>query len=467
MKVIQALARYFPDKCGGIQINLNDLLPELRSLLALAEPSHGMEIAIAAANNGSSQEQTYQYNDVEVYRYPVFPLPKPQPNQGQIPHGKFAYFANWLSQQKADIYHQHHWEAHCGLSHLRLAKKLGMATVLTIHYPLPICHRTTLLFNGQQVCDGKIDVVRCTQCADTLSKKLPAAMVKTFSHLPMQMISRVPLPISAYFPASIDESNLGRFVRPVVVPGYIAARQHSLLEMAKFADRIVAVCDWLYKALLINGIPEEKLILSRHGIAYTKQEKLPAIEQHSKPLKVVFLGRWDIYKGIEILVQAVKDLPNNIPINLVIHGIAQDEQYRRKIFHLIDDDPRILVDKELTREELPNALANCDVLAVPSQWLETGPLVVLEAHSLGIPVIGSNLGGIAELVKHGVDGLLVPAKDIQAWSEALKLLATDINLLNQLRQGIKPVRTASMQAGELAAIYQSILGRNNSISACG
>ncbi|MEH2437724.1 MAG: hypothetical protein V7K25_26455 [Nostoc sp.] len=45
MKVIQALARYFPDKCGAIQVNLNDLLPELRrhspsetSLLALAEP---------------------------------------------------------------------------------------------------------------------------------------------------------------------------------------------------------------------------------------------------------------------------------------------------------------------------------------------------------------------------------------------------------------------------------------------
>ncbi|HYX13337.1 MAG TPA: glycosyltransferase, partial [Nostoc sp.] len=406
MKVIQALARYFPDKCGGIQVNLTELLPELRSLLALAEPSHDIDIQIAAASNGSQKEETYKYNDVEVYRYPVFPAPKTEPNHGEFPHGKFEYFANWLTNQKADIYHQHHWEVYCGLPHLRLAKELGMATVVTIHYPLPICQRTTLIFNGQQACDGKIDVVRCSQCADSLSKKLPAAMVNSLSHLPLDLLSRLPMPVSAYLPTSVDDGNLGRFVRPFVVPGYVAARKKSLLKMAKYADRIVTVCDWLYKALLINGVPEEKLILSRHGI-YTAQEKSLQIKQQSDSLKVVFLGRWDIYKGIEILVQAVKDLPPLVKIELVIYGITQDERYRQKIFNLIANDPRIRVNKELTRTELPQTLANYDLLAVPSQWLETGPLVVLEAHSLSIPVIGSNLGGIAELVRHGIDGWLV------------------------------------------------------------
>ncbi|MBE9037712.1 glycosyltransferase [aff. Roholtiella sp. LEGE 12411] len=448
MKAIQALARYFPDKCGGIQVNLNELIPQLRT--------HNIDIQIAAASNGSQKEEIYKYNDIEVYRYPVFPIPKTEPNHGQFPHGKFEYFANWLTSQKADIYHQHHWEVYCGLPHLRLAKELGMATVLTVHYAIPICQRITLMFNGQQVCDGKIDVVRCSQCADTLSKKLPAAMVKSLSHLPKAILSRVPLPTSAYLPASVDNGNLGRFVRPLVVPGYVAARQHSLLKMAKYADRIVTVCDWLYKALLINGIPEEKLILSRHGISYTAQEKLPHRKQQSDALKVVFLGRWDIYKGIDILVQAVKNLSAEIPIELVIHGITQDERYRQKILNLIANEPRIRVDKQLTREELPQALANYDLLAVPSQCLETGPLVVLEAQSLSVPVIGSNLGGIAELVRHGIDGWLVTANDTLAWTKALELLATDTNLLNKLRQGIKPVRTVNMQAADLATIYNNI-----------
>ncbi len=448
MKIIQALARYFPDKCGGIQVNLNDLIPILQA--------NNIEIKIAAASNGSFQQTTYEYNNVEVYRYPVFPVPKIQPNHGQFPHGKFEYFANWLASQKADIYHQHHWEVSCGLPHLRLAKELGMGTVVTIHYPLPICQRTTLMFNGKEVCDGKIDVVRCSLCADTLSKKLPTTLLKTLSHLPMSMVSRLQLPASAYLPASPNEDNLGKFVRPFVVPGYVSARQQSLLEMSKFADRIVAVCEWLYQALLVNGIPEEKLVLSRCGIAHTTQNSSPRIRHKSEPLKVVFLGRWDIYKGIDILVQAIKDLPLDIPIELIIHGIAQDERYRQKILNLIGNDPRIRVEKQLTRDELPQTMANYDILAVPSQWLETGPLVLLEAQSLSLPVIGSNLGGIAELVEHGINGWLVKANDTKAWTEALWRLASDSNILEQLRQGIKPVRSVSIQAADLVNIYDSL-----------
>jgi glycosyltransferase involved in cell wall biosynthesis len=465
MKTIHNLARYYPDKCGGIQVNLNDLIPEFQSL--------GIKVNIAAAQSNSQQENIYEYGGVEVYRYPVFPTPKRQPNHGQFPHGGFSYFANWLAKQKADIYHQHHWEVTCGLPHLRLAKKLGIATVVTIHYPLPICQRNTLMLNGLTACDGKIDVVRCSQCTDSLSKQLPESIVKILSRAPMSLVSRLKLPESAYLSASVDGAK-GRFIRPFVVPSYVAARQHSLLEMTKYADRIIVVCEWLYKALLINNIPQEKLVLCRYGIsddlskASTQNPARNSQENNKiKPLKVAFLGRWDESKGIEILVRAVKDLPTQIKIELVIHGILQDERYRKRVLNLMGNDTRICVDKQITREELHSVLGSYDLLAVPSQWLETGPLVVLEAHACGVPVIGSNLGGIAELVKHGVDGWLVTANDIKAWTEALYQLSTDAHLLNQLRQGIKPIRAIATQATDLAQIYLNILGSGNSASSQG
>ncbi len=71
-----------------------------------------------------------------------------------------------------------------------------------------------------------------------------------------------------------------------------------------------------------------------------------------------------------------------------------------------------------------------DVLAVPSQWLETGPLVVMEAFAAGVPVLGSNLGGIGELVTSGVDGLLVEPASIVAWRTALEALCRDRELLS-------------------------------------
>ncbi len=59
-----------------------------------------------------------------------------------------------------------------------------------------------------------------------------------------------------------------------------------------------------------------------------------------------------------------------------------------------------------------DTLASYDATVVPSQWLETGPLIVLESFAAGTPVIGSNLGGVAELVSHDRDGWLVPHADM-------------------------------------------------------
>jgi glycosyltransferase involved in cell wall biosynthesis len=101
-------------------------------------------------------------------------------------------------------------------------------------------------------------------------------------------------------------------------------------------------------------------------------------------------------------------------------------------------------------------LQEYDLLAVPSQLLETGPIVVLEAFAAGIPVAGSNLGGIAELVEHGVNGLLVDPASPESWAEALRRLSQDRDLLATLRSGIRPPRTMRDAAAELMAVYRQV-----------
>ena len=58
MKTIHSLARYFPDKCGGIQVNLDDLIPHIQSM--------GMEVKIVAAKTDREQESSYIHKGVEV-----------------------------------------------------------------------------------------------------------------------------------------------------------------------------------------------------------------------------------------------------------------------------------------------------------------------------------------------------------------------------------------------------------------
>jgi glycosyltransferase involved in cell wall biosynthesis len=88
--------------------------------------------------------------------------------------------------------------------------------------------------------------------------------------------------------------------------------------------------------------------------------------------------------------------------------------------------------------------------------METGPLVVLEAFAAGVPVIGSRLGGIAELVDHGIDGLLVETESVPAWTDVLAQLLQDADLLPRLRAGIRPPRRMSTVADEMLALYHEL-----------
>ena len=121
-------------------------------------------------------------------------------------------------------------------------------------------------------------------------------------------------------------------------------------------------------------------------------------------------------------------------------------------------DSRIEFGGAVTHNELAPFLAGVDVLAVPSVWLETGPLVIHEAQACGLPVLGSDLGGIAELIEDGVNGLLRPPGDVAAWRDAIVQLATDTGLLARLADGVRSTRTMSDVAREMRALYESLLG---------
>ena len=69
-------------------------------------------------------------------------------------------------------------------------------------------------------------------------------------------------------------------------------------------------------------------------------------------------------------------------------------------------------------------LHDVDVLVVPSMWIENAPFIIREAFAAGVPVIASDLGGMAEMVRDGVDGLLFPPGDARSLAACLRRLST-------------------------------------------
>jgi glycosyltransferase involved in cell wall biosynthesis len=220
------------------------------------------------------------------------------------------------------------------------------------------------------------------------------------------------------------------------------------------------VCGWLYEALLANDVPSEKLVLSRQGVGNaTEVRSFARRNKNPNVLRFGFLGRWDPVKGVDILVEAFRRVPESLNVELHICATsagAASENYRRDVQRAAGGDHRISFFPAKEHEEVGAFLVDIDVLVVPSQWLETGPLVVLEAFAARRPVIGSNLGGIKELIKHEYNGVLVAHNDVDAWTAAMVQLATNPTLVERMRDHIGPVRTMSDVAQDMATLYHEL-----------
>lgn len=434
MRVVESGGFYFPDTVGGTEVYINSLAKTLQT--------SGIDCVITAPSR-SNKALHYFHEGIEVFRYPFPGDPFRDEAQGRVPHRHFGVFEAWLRGQRADVYHQHSWTTGCGLWHLEAAKRLGLKTVVTVHVPANVCLRGTMLYEGRGPCDGQIVPERCASCW-LQAKGMPRAISRPLAVLPGSFARLAALP----------------HVGPALAAKAIALNhQKNLRDMFAAADRVVAVCEWLHEALLINGVPAEKIVLNRQGVGDNEKLSSSGPPRKSHRLRLGFLGRWDRVKGVHILVEAFKRLPRGLPAELDICAVGstdQEEKYRTEVRSRAQGDQRIrLLPKECTHS-VGQFLATIDALLVPSQWLETGPLVVLEAFAAGIPVIGSDLGGIKELVIDENNGLLIKHADETAWATAIVRLATEPGLVQRLGRGIGPVRTVSEVAREMAALYSEL-----------
>jgi glycosyltransferase involved in cell wall biosynthesis len=239
----------------------------------------------------------------------------------------------------------------------------------------------------------------------------------------------------------------------------VQCRQQAFGDLMAEVDHIIAVCDWVRDVLLLNNVPQSKITVCRQGLCH------PLMPQTTKSnlglstsLKLVFLGRLDRTKGVHLLIQALATIPN-LPVTLDIYGISQcsgRDRYQDELVNLAQTDTRITFKPPVPSAQVIPTLIHYDLLVVPSQGLETGPLVVLEAFAAGIPVLGSRLGGIAELVQNGVNGVLVEASLVEDWAMAIQDLCLDRVKLTHLRSGISPPSTMETVSAKMELIYRSV-----------
>ena len=105
--------------------------------------------------------------------------------------------------------------------------------------------------------------------------------------------------------------------------------------------------------------------------------------------------------------------------------------------NLIENIENIKLVGFLSGEKLIEFIANARVLIVPSIWYENCPLSILEAQCMGVPVVTMNSGGMAELIKDGVTGILVDEPTPEAMAMGLRRALDDEEYSNTLRENCR------------------------------
>jgi len=435
MKILHVPFTFYPDAVGGTEIYVASLAKELTKL--------GDQNIIAAP---SEQERSYVHDSLNIHRYAL----DTQVKELDVIYGKGdpvaeASFDALLAREKPDIVHLHALTSAVSLRTLSAAKRHGIPVVFTYHTPTVTCARGTLLRWGNEICDGKLDARLCTQCL--LQKHGFGYPVNAF-------LSAFPTPLSNW----IGQQKLSGHVWTALQMRRLVGIKHiTTLEFLSEVDRIIVLCRWTEELLLKNGLRSEKIFLSRHGLADNHSQRNDnANYSPTQPLKLMFLGRIDPTKGLDVVIRAIGEMPKGT-VRLDIYGVTQvgSEHYRDNLVHLANGISGIEFHPPVQHELIFALLKQYDFLIVPSQWLETGPLVVLEAFAAGIPVLGSNLGGIAELVHHDINGLLVEPGSLTGWKHVFERILGENDLCLNLRMGIVTPRTMSDVALDMKFIYLS------------
>ena len=147
----------------------------------------------------------------------------------------------------------------------------------------------------------------------------------------------------------------------------------------------------------------------------------PARAGTGDDLEILFVGRAEGRKGLPILLRAFEALRGaGVGARLTIAGVPSEE-----VEPLLLDPEGVNMVGRVTEEEKWRLLGSVDLLCAPSLGGESFGMVLTEAFASGTPVVASDIAGYRDVVRHGVDGLLVPAGDPVELGEALRSLASD------------------------------------------
>jgi len=226
--------------------------------------------------------------------------------------------------------------------------------------------------------------------------------------------------------------------RQMMVPGKKRDPYHWFIYRA--LDRFIAITKQIEQQAKENlSLSRGKVVQIYYGVRPAqklKPEEIHSIKdkyQLGSKFTVGLVGRIDWYKAQYLLIDAITILKHKgIYVVGVMVGHAMDENYLIQLKQKVVDAGIADRIRFIDFTDKPHALMQCFDVLVLTTHVETFGLVLVEAMSLGIPVIGSNAGGVLEIIDHEKTGLLFKTKDAVSLADAIERVERDPELRHRL-----------------------------------
>ncbi|MGE6220839.1 glycosyltransferase [Nubsella zeaxanthinifaciens] len=292
------------------------------------------------------------------------------------PSDNLSEFNDYMDFNTPNIVHFHTFTPNFNHFHFGLASTKGCKTFFTSHIPGHICPRGDFRFFNNSNCNGKLNRLKCSACYSNFKSKnfIEGAGLFVYNYMSKYSISNL--------------------------------RRGLLHKIANSVNQFITVSDWQLEILKKNGI-YKNVSVCKQGIQGEKYEE-HSRNSFTSPIRLGFLGRACPEKGLHLLIDVISKLPQNL-FTLTISTPSpniEHNSYFEKLQLKAKDIPNLNWIIDLNGENIKSFFDSIDFLVVPSLCFETGPFVVNEAFMHQTPVLGSNLGGIKELVFENVNGHL-------------------------------------------------------------
>jgi len=328
------------------------------------------------------------------------------------------HFRRFLEEFRPDVFHfQHtHFLGYDLIREVR-ATLPDAPIVYTLHEYLPICHRQGQMVRATD--DGLCDEASPRRCHECF---------------------------------------------PDVSPELFFLRKRFIQSHFELVDAFLAPSRFLLERYVAWGIPRRRIRFEDYG-------RLPAAavseRADGRPRnRIGFFGQFTSFKGVDVLLRAARILAErDVDVRFWIHGDnleLQPAAFRDEIEELLSSTRGVVTNVGRYRPaELGRLMSNVDWVVVPSIWWENSPLVIQEAFQHRRPVIASDVGGMAEKVADGVNGLHFRVRDPVSLAETIERAATTPGLWRTLRDGIPDVYSMKRHVAALTGLYRSLLRRRS------